>query len=592
MTTFLPFHTLRGRLTLLACVATLPAFLFVAYVAFEERQASLGRAEAESLHAAELASREHALQVLGAHRLLERLGSLAAPGQQGLGDLPRLLPIILRGFPQVANLGVLRPDGTLLFSAVAPPREVNLAQIPAFRRALAAPGVAVGTYLLGPIVERPILIMANALRDAQAHPSLVLFAALDLAWLDRLAKQAGLPPEGALLIVDRNGTILASSLEHGRAGAAHQTLQGFRELILNPNTLTRCVTPDGIARLAVATPLKGIDDVWVVAGPPEASVHASANRIFYRDFAVLALFAVFAILSSLLATDLSVLRDLRLLAGATRRFGKGELKVRAPVPRPHGEIRDLTTAFNAMADKLELRDRQAVQSQERLRELSHRLRTAREEEAARIAQEMHDQLGQELSVLRLELDGLRRKIANAIAPTQQEQVDAAIEELGERIDAALRSVRRIASELRPGVLDRLGLAAGLEWLLNEFERRSGIHTTLQTDGVDAKVDVELSTALFRITQEALANVARHSGATCVATSLTGTEHELLLRVQDNGRGFDASTESHTPSMGLLGMHERARRLGGAAHIVSVPGQGTELHVTIPRNAPHARKASI
>lgn len=579
MTKILPFQTLRGRLTLLACVATLPAFMFVAYVAFQERGAALGRVEAESRHAADLASREHALQVLGARRLLERLATLAPPDQVGLGDLPKLLPVILRGFPQVANLGVLRPDGELLFSAVPPPRQVNLAGVPAFQRALSTRGVAVGTYLLGPIVERPILIMAKAVRDARGQVALVLFAALDLAWLDRLAKQARLPPESALLIVDREGAIVASSVGHQRANLTNQPLGCFRQLILTPNSMTRCTAPDGVARLAVAIPLKGIDDLWVVAGPPEANVHDLVNRIFYRDFAGLALFAVFAIISSLVATDLSVLRDLRLLAAATRRFGKGELSVRAPVPRPDGEIRDLTTAFNAMADKLELRDRQAVQSQERLRALSHRLSTAREEEAARIAQEMHDELGQELSVLRLELDGLRRKMAGA-AP-QPEQLETLIEQLGERIDAAVRSVRRIASELRPGVLDRLGLAAGLEWLLSEFERRSGIRTTLVTGGVGSKVDVDVSTALFRITQEALANVARHSGATCVQTSLTGTDHGLLLRVKDNGKGFDSTAEPHTPSLGLLGMRERARRLGGAVHIASAPQQGTELQVTIP-----------
>ncbi len=156
--------------------------------------------------------------------------------------------------------------------------------------------------------------------------------------------------------------------------------------------------------------------------------------------------------------------------------------------------------------------------------------------------------------------------------------------LGERVDATVRSVRRIASELRPGVLDRLGLVAGLEWLLNEFERRSGIATSLAAEGVEDKVDADISTALFRITQEALTNVARHAGATAVAAQLSGTARDLRLRIEDNGCGFDSSAEPPTLSLGLLGMKERARRLGGTFDIASVPGKGTELQVAIPRGS--------
>ena len=194
------------------------------------------------------------------------------------------------------------------------------------------------------------------------------------------------------------------------------------------------------------------------------------------------------------------------------------------------------------------------------------------------------ELGQELSVLRLELERLRRHVACGGALAQPEDLVAVIDELGDRVDAAVRSVRRISSELRPGVLDRLGLVAGLEWLLNEFERRTGIRATLVANGFEQKVDADLSTALFRITQEALANVVRHSGATAVATRLSVTEHELALWVKDNGCGFDVDREPHSPSLGLLGMRERAWRLGGTVNIASTPGSGTELQVTIPRCA--------
>ena len=584
MISFLPLRTLRGRLTLLACLATFPAFLFVFYVAAKERVAVLHRVEAESLYVADLASREHAHQVLGARRLLDRLTLLPSTGEGGMGGLPQVLPTILSGFPQFANLGVLDLDGKIVFSSVPPPQPVDMGSLLVFHRALISEEVVVGDYLVGLIVERPILIMAKARRSAQGHTQQVLFAALDLAWLDELATQAGLPSDSAMLIVDRHGGILASSTGMDSAHGASNRLKGFDTLIRRPHELTRCEGPDGTARLAVATPLKGVEDVWVVVGPSAASVHAAADRIYYRDLGVLALLALLAVASSLVATDLSVLRGIRRLAGATHRFGKGELTVRVPLPRPLGEIRDLTMTFNAMADKLELRHRHAVRAQERLRALSHRLQTAREAEAARIAQELHDELGQELSVLRLELERLRRKVVLGDDLVSREELAVEVDELGERVDATVRSVRRIASELRPGVLDRLGLTAGLEWLLNEFERRSGIATSFVAEGVEDKVDADISTAIFRITQEALTNVARYAGATAVTARLSGSAHHLLLSIEDNGCGFDPSAEPPTLSLGLLGMKERARRLGGAFDITSLPGKGTELRVDIPRSS--------
>lgn len=591
----LPFRTLRSRLTVFACLATLPAFLFVFYVAAKERTAALHRVEVESLYVADLASREHAHQVLGASRLLDRLASLP-PSENSREQLPQLLPTILKGFPQFANLGVLDLDGNIAFSSVLPHRRVNMAQLPVFRQALESREVEVGSYLVGLIVERPILIMAKALRDQGGKGHQVLFAALDLAWLGELAQQAGLPSDSALFIVDRHGTILASSLGAKIPESSRNRIEGFDKLIKRPNVLTRCETPDGISRLAVATALKGVRDVWVVVGPPEANVYSVADAIYYRDLIVLAMLAILAVASSLAATEFSVLRDIRKLAAATYRFGKGELDARVPVPAPYGEIRDVTTTFNAMADNLQSRHREAILAQERLRGLTHRLQNVRDNESARIAQELHDELGQELTVLRLEVERLRRKVVNPNGAAAPEELAAVIDELGQGIDASVRSVRRIASELRPGVLDRLGLVAGIEWLLNEFERRTGIVTSLAAENLEERVDPDISTALFRITQEALTNVARHAGASAVSAEISGAPQEITLQIRDNGKGFDAAAAPTTHSLGLFGMKERARRVGGAMEISSAPGKGTELRVAIPRElttppADHASPAT-
>lgn len=569
---------------LVAALATLPAFLFVIYVAAKERGAALDRAETDARYVANLASREHAQQVSGAARLLARLAS-GADANGEIAERDRILPAILSGFPQIANLGVVSPSGRLEFSAVPTPLAVEMADDAAFRSALDTTAVAVGTYQVGRIVGRPVLIIAQALRDSGSRVRHVLFAALELAWLDELARQANLPANYALFITDRDGTVLAHSASTAmRGGSRPLSPDAFRELMSRTRGMVPIRGSDGLTRLAVAAKLEGTQDLWVVAGLPEAEVYAMANRVFYRDVAVLALLSLLAVASSVFATDVSILRDLRLLAHATRRFGEGDLAARVPLPGPKGEIRDLARAFNLMADALETEHRKASGIQDQLRALTHRLQHAREEEAARIAQELHDELGQELSVLKLELERIRKILAPA-ETSQAHRATSLIDEVGSKVDAAVQSVRRISSELRPGVLDRLGLVAGLEWLLREFERRAAIATELVTNVVGERVHPDVSTALFRITQEVLTNVVRHAQATHVRTELDESEGELVLRIRDDGKGFDQRTTEHVPSLGLLGISERAARLGGSLEIKSSPGQGTLIVVTVPKTPP-------
>lgn len=333
--------------------------------------------------------------------------------------------------------------------------------------------------------------------------------------------------------------------------------------------------------MAVARPLEGLQGIWVVIGTPEDKVYEIANHIFLRDLSVLALLTLIAIVSSLVATDFSVLKDIRALSRATRRFGSGELSVRVAIPPVEGEIRNLALAFNTMADAREHHYQANRLAQERLRALTHQLQNAREEEAARIAQELHDELGQELSVMRLELERLKRCIQVNEDCEECRNLLSLIDEFGERIDAAVRSVRRISSDLRPSVLDRLGLQAGLEWLLNQFERRTGIRTIFRATGGVHESDSDISTVLFRITQEALTNIAKHAHASQVTTELQVDEQHVALTISDNGEGFDTAEKFSQPSLGVLGMQERAARLGGQFDMISAPGQGTVLKVSVP-----------
>src|ERR1041384_7770814 len=236
-----------------------------------------------------------------------------------------------------------------------------------------------------------------------------------------------------------------------------------------------------------------------------------------------------------------------------------------------GIQRDVTDRTRA-AEELE-------QSREELRALAARLQAIREEERTRIAREIHDELGQALTALKLDLAWMAkpRRETGSSGPIPTGQSVTA------RIDETMQIVRRIASELRPSVLDQLGLEAAIEFLVQDAKKRTGIAVTLHAEEFPRLPD-ELASHAFRIIQEALTNVTRHSKATRADVSVRRAGNSLVLGVSDNGVGFQADSLSGLSSLGLVGMRERALACGGVLMVQGKPGEGTTIVVTIPLKA--------
>jgi PAS domain S-box-containing protein len=211
-----------------------------------------------------------------------------------------------------------------------------------------------------------------------------------------------------------------------------------------------------------------------------------------------------------------------------------------------------------------------------LQALAANLESAREEERTRIAGELHDQLGQALTAMKFDLAWLSDRLGKkeAILAQKAKTVTA-------QMDAMIKTVRRIATELRPGMLDDLGLAASIEWQARDFEKRTGVICTVSVPAEDLSPARTQSIALFRIFQEALTNVARHAGAKHIDVTLEATLEALTLQVHDDGRGIQTQQIAGLDSLGLLGMRERVKRLGGNFDIRGIAGQGTTVTVSIP-----------
>jgi len=214
-------------------------------------------------------------------------------------------------------------------------------------------------------------------------------------------------------------------------------------------------------------------------------------------------------------------------------------------------------------------------SREELRALAARLQSAREDERAHIAREVHDELGQALTGLKLDLAWLKPRLRDQASLL--ERVQAVVG----RIDGTIDAVRRIATELRPSVLDHLGLVAAVEWQAQEFEKLTGVVVRLSLRSAGPAVDGTVATTVFRMLQETLTNVARHAAATRVDIALEVRDEAITLRVADNGRGISAAERTDPHSLGLVGLRERAIACAGELVIEGRPGEGTIVTVRIP-----------
>lgn len=233
-----------------------------------------------------------------------------------------------------------------------------------------------------------------------------------------------------------------------------------------------------------------------------------------------------------------------------------------------GSMQDITVRKDAEA--------QILRSQADLRKLAAYVESAREEERTRIAREIHDELGQSLTGLKMDVSWMEKKL-----PPGNGHLGEKLQEMIQLIDSTIQTVRRIATELRPGVLDNLGIQAAVEWQAQEFEHHTGIRCAVAFSPDTIVLDDPRSTALFRILQETLTNVARHAAATEVVIRLALELRTVVLEVQDNGKGIAPEELAMLKSFGIIGIRERVSQFGGTVSITGSGAAGTLARIVIP-----------
>ncbi|HSN41407.1 MAG TPA: PAS domain-containing sensor histidine kinase [Burkholderiales bacterium] len=264
----------------------------------------------------------------------------------------------------------------------------------------------------------------------------------------------------------------------------------------------------------------------------------------------------------------------RIVTGLRRNGGEFPIEASISWHSEHGRkfftviLRDVTERVRA--------DEALRRSKDELRELAAIASSVREQEKNRVARELHDELAQALTALKMDLAWIKDSL-----PAGQQQLWPKLEAMQAMLDSTVKATRRIAADLRPLMLDDLGLIPAAEWLVQNFVERSGIQCEFEFDPPELELQDPHATAVFRILQESLANVARHAQASLVSVTINVRGGEVMLRVRDNGRGFEPGSPRKPNSFGLVGLRERAHLLDGEISVDTAPGKGTLIDVRIP-----------
>jgi len=402
--------------------------------------------------------------------------------------------------------------------------------------------------------------------------------------------QLSLPTNATITLFDNDGTVLVRYPES--MGWVGQTLSNsvlVKTIISKSVGTVEAPDLDGLTRLFAFTPVDPTSKnlMYVSVGLSGQDAFKAANQVLVRDLIALGIVTLLALSAAWLVGELFILRHLRALLKATNELMGGNLKARTGLPDGDGELSQLARVFDNMAEALEQREEERKQEAERSRQrnrdleiLSHQILEVQEVQSRHLARELHDEIGQSLTTIKVNLQAIRRSVDRLTW-------EAILDESIGIIDRTVQQVRNLSVDLRPSVLDDLGVVAAIRSYLDRQARRAGFEAQFYADPPEMRLTPALETTCFRVTQEAITNVIRHARAKHVRVELRQQGAYLELTIQDDGIGFDVQAVHETgaddTSLGLVGMEERARLVGGQIEINSEPfqGQGTRVRAKFP-----------
>ncbi len=615
--------SLRSRLIALVVLVAMPGFLLTLFVANAQRQAALEVIQTQNSGTLRLVAQGQAQMIATTRTLLTSMAGSPGVLQRDPSACAAMLTTVLNASTGFRGFRVTDRSGITWCRAPALSQPDEPIQSRFFSRAVGAGEFAIGEFETDPNTGLSQLAFGLPVRDAKGEIQQVISAGVSTDWLNALVRTLDLPQGYVVDVLDRTGTFIvrwpAPETYAGRSfpdsAITQQILRDARD---GAEHVVQTKGVDGVSRLNAFERVPGLtdNDLFVNVGIAPEQTYAVVDASLLKGSVALAVSTFLAIAAAVWLAERAVIRPVSGIADAARQISRGNYDVRSNAAGGYDEISVLARDFNAMAGDLSRRNNAEIlinrdlehrvlarttqleasaahlrESREQLRLLTQRQREVLEAEQTRLSREVHDQIGQALTGLKMDLSMLRKHLTAAIAPIPV-TVAEKITSMGSLIDEAIDITRAIARTLRPSVLDDLGLGAALEWQARDFEKRNGAACAFINHNVNGELAPLVATAAFRIVQEALSNVTRHSHATEVLIEIEIVRDYLSVLVRDNGMGGAAEVFGAAQSLGFLGMLERARALHGTVEVHNAATSGTILTARLPlasvTSAPVAR----
>jgi signal transduction histidine kinase len=581
--------SLKTRLYLLVSVSFIPIAFLIFYIAEEQKAIEEATIFQKTLALARAAANQEDHELESTRNLLTLVADLVAivDGQpEKLSGVLAKLSMQSEGYEE---FGVLDLDGRLVAGSGPSRTDHEFGDTAWFATALRNKKMVIGKYQGEHINDEPVLYAAIPVLSSHRHVEAVAFAALNLNWMNRtiFKRLAELPEGSRLTLLDETQGMLRYDVDKGQWSVPQNFNPALkRELVSRQSGALSASDENRVKRIYAFAPLASTirnRHVSVVLEIPEVLAMATSKRIFARNVALLVMSALIAALSIWWATDVFILKRIRAMVRASRKLADGDLSARIGKIGSWDELSHLAGVFDKMAASLQKRTaREAqvmaslAQSREQLRKLAAYQQEVREQERIRIAREIHDQLGQSLTILSMDLSWIKKHLSDS-----PPKIDQKISGMFTVIADALERLHMVTAELRPVILDDFGLGAAIEWQAEEYSNRIGIKCRMASTGFEPDLPKDQATALFRIFQEILTNIMRHAQANEVVVKLEADNGGLILQVQDDGRGITASEVDDPKAFGLLGIRERLYPFGGKVSFEGRPGLGTLVTVRLP-----------
>ncbi|HVV01234.1 MAG TPA: ATP-binding protein [Verrucomicrobiae bacterium] len=577
------FSGLRFRLLLLVMIACAPLVVLTLHTAWNDRHRALTVWRQRAAAVQESSAREEETVFNKTRTLLLTMAQLGAIRSGNTKESKVLVDELARTYPRYSDLGVIDTNANIIASSAPARARLDQPGKIFLRRAMQADDVVVSS----PVDNtggKPLIHIVYPVTDPDGSARGAVYASLNMSWFSRPGAEyvAQLPRDAVWSEVAPDGSILVRFPGGKNWVGKHFLNEGLLEAVrARKEGLIEMNNAQGVPSYFAFAPKQTHllpENTFTILSIPQSVLFADADRSLVHSLGWLIVAAGIPLLFIWIGSDLLIVRPVRELVRSSARLASGDLSARTGLPPGRDELGRLTLAFDSMAQALEQRELERKRATHKLQILSHRLVEVQETERRHIARELHDEIGQSLTVAEMNLQA-------ALQSSRQEALNRKLQASMEAVERVLDQVHDLSLNLRPSMLDDLGLEPALRWYTNRQAALTGLRTRFKSDPLESRLDAFIETECFRVAQEALTNVVRHSKATAVGVELRRNGEMLHLRVRDDGIGFDVASlrdkAVRGASLGLLSMQERATMSGGGLEFMSAPGEGTEVHAWFP-----------